>query len=101
MKRHEICGFCHQFAGGLIGLVSQPLSGKAGSSLGFAEVSSCPNFTFVYARFQNHVHTDERLAHIAPPPSSLMNPAASTRLIPVPNGYSRGLTRSSRRFAEG
>ena len=69
MKRHEICGFCHQFAGGLIGLVSQPLSGKAGSSLGFAEVSSCPNFTFVYARFapfRGHVHTDERLAHIAP-----------------------------------
>lgn len=40
---HEAAEWCelpHQIVGGLIGLVSQPLSEKAGSSLGLVEVSS-------------------------------------------------------------
>ena len=52
-----------------------------------------------FTSFQGHVHSDERLAQMAPAASSPMNPAVSTRLISTSNGYSLGLTCSSRRFA--
>ena len=64
-----------QFAGGLIRLVPQSLSEQAGSSLGFAEGVELSKLHIAiphqnqvarFALFQGHVHTDERLFHIAP-----------------------------------